>query len=86
MRVRIKMKNKLEGKNLFLLEETKKKKIFDKKTKKTKTIKTKLEKTIHYKLVLKDKIKNIKTFTKRPRKKLEKKRMTKMEKLIHDKM
>ena len=83
MRVRIKMKNKLEGKNLFLLEETKKKKIFDKKTK---TIKTKLEKTIHYKLVLKDKIKNIKTFTKRPRKKLEKKRMTKMEKLIHDKM
>ena len=77
------MKNKLEGKNLFLLEETKKKKIFDKKTK---TIKTKLEKTIHYKLVLKDKIKNIKTFTKRPRKKLEKKRMTKMEKLIHDKM
>ena len=85
MRVRIKMKNKLEGKNLFLLEETKKKKIFDRK-KKTKTIKTKLEKTIHYKLVLKDKIKNIKTFTKRPRKKLEKKRMTKMEKLIHDKM
>ena len=83
MRVRIKMKNKLEGKNLFLLEETKKKKIFDKKTK---TIKTKLEKTIHYKLVLKDKIKNIKNFTKRPRKKLEKKRMTKMEKLIHDKM
>ena len=82
MRVRIKMKNKLEGKNPFLLEETKKKKIFDKKTK---TIKTKLEKTIHYKLVLKDKIKNIKTFTKRPRKKLEKK-MTKMEKLIHDKM
>jgi hypothetical protein len=55
MRVRIKMKNKLEGKNLFLLEETKKKKIFDKKTK---TIKTKLEKTIHYKLVLNDKIKN----------------------------
>jgi plasmid maintenance system killer protein len=83
MRVRIKMKNKLEGNNLFLLEETKKKKIFDKKTK---TIKTKLEKTIHYKLVLKDKIKNIKTFTKRPRKKLEKKRMTKMEKLIHDKI
>jgi plasmid maintenance system killer protein len=71
MRVRIKMKNKLEGKNLFLLEETKKKKIFDKKTK---TIKTKLEKTIHYKLVLNDKIKNIKTFTKRPRKKLEKKK------------
>jgi len=71
MRVRIKMKNKLEGKNPFLLEETKKKKIFDKKTK---TIKTKLEKTIHYKLVLNDKIKNIKTFTKRPRKKLEKKK------------
>jgi plasmid maintenance system killer protein len=71
MRVRIKMKNKLEGNNLFLLEETKKKKIFDKKTK---TIKTKLEKTIHYKLVLNDKIKNIKTFTKRPRKKLEKKK------------
>ena len=67
------------------MEETKKKKIFDRK-KKTKTIKTKLEKTIHYKLVLKDKIKNIKTFTKRPRKKLEKKRMTKMEKLIHDKI
>ena len=65
------MKNKLEGNNLFLLEETKKKKIFDKKTK---TIKTKLEKTIHYKLVLNDKIKNIKTFTKRPRKKLEKKK------------
>jgi plasmid maintenance system killer protein len=85
MRVRIKMKNKLEGKNLFYWKKLKRKKYLTEK-KKTKTIKTKLEKTIHYKLVLKDKIKNIKTFTKRPRKKLEKKRMTKMEKLIHDKI
>jgi hypothetical protein len=76
------MKNKLEGKNFFLLEETKRKNIFDKETK---TKRTKLEKTIHHKFVLKYKIKNIKTFTKGPRKKLEKK-MTKMEKLIHDKM
>jgi len=70
MWVKIKIKNNLEGKEIFLNGRLnwKEKKILTK-GKNIKRMKTNLEKTIHHKLGYNDKIENIKTFTNEPRKK-----------------